>query len=452
MKDSRNIFLVGLMGAGKTTVGAAARAPARARPSTTPTTRSSGATGVRVPVIFEIEGEPGFRAREAQVIDSLTALAGRRARAPAAARCSTPTTARLLAARGVRDLPARPAARPVPAHSPRQVAAAARDRRSAGEAGGALRASAIRCTARWPTWSSTPGARACGALVDQLLEAPARDMQTLRVAARRAAPTRSTSARGLLARADLIAARDPAAARGGRHQRHRRAALSRAPGGAARGRGRRLRPDRRSPTARTHKDWATLDRVIDALLAHRCDRDTAIVALGGGVVGDLAGFAAATYQRGVPFIQVPTTLLAQVDSSVGGKTAINHPRGKNMVGAFYQPRLVLADMDTLDDAAGARAARRARRSDQARRRSATRRSSPGSRRTSSGSLARDAEALAHAVRRSLRDQGARSLPRDERETGRARAAQFRPHLRPRDRDRRSATGPGCTARRLPPAW
>jgi 3-dehydroquinate synthase len=101
------------------------------------------------------------------------------------------------------------------------------------------------------------------------------------------------------------------------------------------------------PDGEAHKDWATLDRVIDQLLAQRCDRHTAIVALGGGVVGDLAGFAAATYQRGVPFIQVPTTLLAQVDSSVGGKTAINHPRGKNMVGAFHQPQLVLADTDTL---------------------------------------------------------------------------------------------------------
>jgi 3-dehydroquinate synthase len=85
------------------------------------------------------------------------------------------------------------------------------------------------------------------------------------------------------------------------------------------------------------KDWRTLERVFDTLLAARCGRDTVIVALGGGVVGDLAGFAAAVYQRGVPFIQVPTTLLAQVDSSVGGKTAINHPRGKNMVGAFHQP-------------------------------------------------------------------------------------------------------------------
>jgi 3-dehydroquinate synthase len=102
------------------------------------------------------------------------------------------------------------------------------------------------------------------------------------------------------------------------------------------------------PDGEEYKNWQTLNLIFDALLANRCERYTAIVALGGGVVGDLAGFAAATYLRGVPFIQVPTTLLAQVDSSVGGKTGINHPLGKNMIGAFYQPRIVLADIETLD--------------------------------------------------------------------------------------------------------
>jgi 3-dehydroquinate synthase len=101
------------------------------------------------------------------------------------------------------------------------------------------------------------------------------------------------------------------------------------------------------PDGEEFKNWETLNRVFDELLAHACDRKTVLYALGGGVVGDMTGFAAASYMRGVPFVQVPTTLLAQVDSSVGGKTAINHPLGKNMIGAFYQPQLVVCDLDTL---------------------------------------------------------------------------------------------------------
>ena len=101
------------------------------------------------------------------------------------------------------------------------------------------------------------------------------------------------------------------------------------------------------PDGESHKNWETLNRIFDALLSHGCDRKTVMFALGGGVVGDMTGFAAASYMRGVPFVQVPTTLLAQVDSSVGGKTAINHPLGKNMIGAFYQPQRVVCDLDTL---------------------------------------------------------------------------------------------------------
>jgi len=101
------------------------------------------------------------------------------------------------------------------------------------------------------------------------------------------------------------------------------------------------------PDGEVHKTWQVLDRIYAALLEAQADRRTVIVALGGGVVGDMAGFAAATYQRGVPHVQVPTTLLAQVDSSVGGKTAINHPLGKNMIGAFHQPSAVVADTATL---------------------------------------------------------------------------------------------------------
>ena len=101
------------------------------------------------------------------------------------------------------------------------------------------------------------------------------------------------------------------------------------------------------PDGEAYKNSEILNTIYDVLLKNRCERSTTLIALGGGVIGDLTGYAAATYLRGVPFIQIPTTLLSQVDSSVGGKTGINHPLGKNMIGAFYQPQLVLADIDTL---------------------------------------------------------------------------------------------------------
>ncbi len=101
------------------------------------------------------------------------------------------------------------------------------------------------------------------------------------------------------------------------------------------------------PDGEVHKDWRSLNLIFDHLLQGGHDRKTVLFALGGGVVGDMTGFAAACYMRGVPFVQVPTTLLAQVDSSIGGKTAINHPLGKNMIGAFYQPAQVVCDIDTL---------------------------------------------------------------------------------------------------------
>lgn len=101
------------------------------------------------------------------------------------------------------------------------------------------------------------------------------------------------------------------------------------------------------PDGEQYKNWEVLNLIFDELLAHGGDRKTVLYALGGGVIGDMTGFAAASFMRGVPFVQIPTTLLAQVDSSVGGKTAINHPLGKNMIGAFYQPRLVVCDIETL---------------------------------------------------------------------------------------------------------
>ncbi len=106
------------------------------------------------------------------------------------------------------------------------------------------------------------------------------------------------------------------------------------------------------PDGEVYKTLETMSRVYDTLLERRCDRDTTLIALGGGVIGDITGFAAATYQRGINFVQIPTTLLAQVDSSVGGKTGVNHQLGKNMIGAFYQPCCVIADVTTLDTLAG----------------------------------------------------------------------------------------------------
>ena len=101
------------------------------------------------------------------------------------------------------------------------------------------------------------------------------------------------------------------------------------------------------PEGESSKSLQQAEAIYDRLLEMNCDRKSALVALGGGVVGDLTGFIAATYQRGIPFVQIPTTLLSQVDSSVGGKTAVNHPRGKNMIGSFYQPKLVVIDFNTL---------------------------------------------------------------------------------------------------------
>jgi len=169
------------------------------------------------------------------------------------------------------------------------------------------------------------------------------------------------------------------------------------------------------PDGESHKDWATLNLVFDGLLRTRCDRQTTVIALGGGVIGDLAGFAAATFMRGMPFIQMPTTLLAQVDSSVGGKTGINHPLGKNMIGAFHQPQLVLADVTTLDTlpprelAAGlAEVIKHGLILDAA--------FFDWLEANMERLVARDPEALTHAIRRSVEIK-AEIVARDERETG-----------------------------------
>jgi 3-dehydroquinate synthase len=169
------------------------------------------------------------------------------------------------------------------------------------------------------------------------------------------------------------------------------------------------------PDGEAYKTVETLDRIYTALLEGRFDRGTTLIALGGGVIGDITGFAAASYQRGIHFIQVPTTLLAQVDSSVGGKTGVNHPLGKNMIGAFYQPRCVIIDIDTLGtlpdrelSAGIAEVIKYGLLGD-----------APFFDWLESNLellLARDAEALTHAIRRSCENK-ARIVAADERESG-----------------------------------
>ncbi len=169
------------------------------------------------------------------------------------------------------------------------------------------------------------------------------------------------------------------------------------------------------PDGEQYKTLEVWNRIFDALLTQRFDRSCTLVALGGGVIGDMTGFAAASYQRGVDFIQIPTTLLSQVDSSVGGKTGVNHPLGKNMIGAFHQPRLVLADtstLNTLDDrqlAAGiAEVIKYGLINDMAFFRWLEEHMD--------ALLARDAQALSHAIERSCQDK-ATIVAADERESG-----------------------------------
>ena len=187
------------------------------------------------------------------------------------------------------------------------------------------------------------------------------------------------------------------------------------------------------PDGEEHKNWQTLNLIFDALLQNACDRKTVLYALGGGVVGDMAGFAAASYMRGVPFVQVPTTLLAQVDSSVGGKTAINHPLGKNMIGAFYQPRLVVCDLETLGtlparelSAGLAEVIKYGPIADMA--------FLDWIEANIDALMARQSAALAHAVRRSCEIKAVGRRPGRAR-SGPARHPQLRPHLRPRHRSR-----------------
>jgi 3-dehydroquinate synthase len=361
---NNNIFLVGLMGAGKTTIGRmlARRLGMRFADSDH---EIEARTGASVPWIFEIEGEPSFRKREAEMIRELTAGSGL-VLATGGGAVLNPDSRRLLAERGtviylrasVNSILARTA------HDKNRPLLQTADPRKKLEDLTAQREPLYREIADIVIDTGRPNVQSMvQTILDQLAAVEARQRTGTRTNMNEQAGSKRISlsvdlgersypieiGRGLLDDGALLMRH--LGAGGGKIAIVTNTTVAplyldkvAAP----------LREGGRDvvtivlPDGEEHKNWQSLNLVFDALLANKCDRKTTMVALGGGVIGDLTGYAAASYMRGVPFVQIPTTLLSQVDSSVGGKTGINHPLGKNMIGAFYQPRAVLADTATLD--------------------------------------------------------------------------------------------------------
>jgi 3-dehydroquinate synthase len=361
---NNNIFLVGLMGAGKTTIGRmlARRLGMRFADSDH---EIEARTGASVPWIFEIEGEPSFRKREAEMIRELTAGSGL-VLATGGGAVLNPDSRRLLAERGtviylrasVNSILARTA------HDKNRPLLQTADPRKKLEDLTAQREPLYREIADIVLDTGRPNVQSMvQTILDQLAAVEARQRTGTRTHMNEQAGSKQISlsvdlgersypieiGRGLLDDGALLMRH--LGAGGGKIAIVTNTTVAplyldkvAAP----------LRDGGREvvtivlPDGEEHKNWQSLNLVFDALLANKCDRKTTMVALGGGVIGDLTGYAAASYMRGVPFVQIPTTLLSQVDSSVGGKTGINHPLGKNMIGAFYQPRAVIADTATLD--------------------------------------------------------------------------------------------------------
>ena len=358
---NNNIFLVGLMGAGKTTIG---RLLARRLNMTFVDSdhEIEARTGASIPWIFEIEGEASFRRREAEVIRDLSAQRGI-VLATGGGAVLNPASRALLAERGtvvylrasVNSILQRTA------HDRNRPLLQTADPRKKLEDLTAQREPLYREIADLVIDTGRPNVQS---MVQTILD----QIAALEAARARKARTRMNEQTSTILNVDLGERSYPIVI--GRGLLDDAALLERhigAGGGKVaivtnttvaplyldkvaaplRAGGREVVPIV-LPDGEEHKNWQSLNLVFDALLANKCDRKTTLVALGGGVIGDLTGFAAASYMRGVPFVQIPTTLLAQVDSSVGGKTGINHPLGKNMIGAFYQPRAVIADTATLD--------------------------------------------------------------------------------------------------------
>ena len=355
-----NIFLVGLMGAGKTTIG---RLLARRLDMTFIDSdhEIEARTGATIPWIFEIEGEASFRRREADVIRELTGQTGI-VLATGGGAVLNPASRKLLAERGtvvylrasVSSILQRTA------HDKNRPLLQTADPRKKLEDLTAQREPLYREIAHMVIDTGRPNVQSMvQTILDQLAalhpECERSDAETTMneqaISLNVELGDRSypiAIGRGLLDDADLLNRHIGGSGKVAIVTNTTVAPLYLEKVAAP------LRAAGREVVSiilrdgEEFKNWESLNEVFDALLANKCDRKTTLVALGGGVIGDMTGFAAATYMRGVPFVQIPTTLLAQVDSSVGGKTGINHPLGKNMIGAFYQPRAVIADTATLD--------------------------------------------------------------------------------------------------------
>ena len=358
---NNNIFLVGLMGAGKTTIG---RLLARRLDMTFIDSdhEIEARTGATIPWIFEIEGEASFRRREADVIRELTAQNGI-VLATGGGAVLNPDSRALLAERGT-VIYLRASVSSIlqrTAHDKNRPLLQTADPRRKLEDLTAQREPLYREIADMVIDTGRPNVQSMVQTILDQLEADnaAREQANAKTTMNEQAcislnvelGDRSypiAIGRGLLDDASLLNRHI-----GGSGKVAIVTNTTVAPlyldkvAGPLRAAGREVVPIILRD-GEEFKNWESLNEVFDALLANKCDRKTTLVALGGGVIGDMTGFAAATYMRGVPFVQIPTTLLAQVDSSVGGKTGINHPLGKNMIGAFYQPRAVIADTATLD--------------------------------------------------------------------------------------------------------
>jgi shikimate kinase/3-dehydroquinate synthase len=369
---SRNIFLVGLMGAGKTTVGRALAKRLNKR-FVDSDHEIEARTGASIPLIFEIEGESSFRQREAEVIRDLTAQQDI-VLATGGGAILNPDSRALLKSRGtviylrasvnsILQRTSHDKNRPLlqTADPRKRIEELAREREPYYREVAHIIVDTGRPNVQWLMQSIL-------AELERIHSAPVSDRSTGRSIETASAKSEKNmpSPVPVTLSVDLGDRSYPIvigqsllsdAALAARYIAGQRVAivtntivaplyldvLSRTLITAGKKITTIVLPD-----GEEEKNWTGLMRIFDVLLAEKCDRKTTLIALGGGVIGDMTGFAAATFMRGVPFIQVPTTLLAQVDSSVGGKTGINHPLGKNMIGAFYQPQAVFADTATLN--------------------------------------------------------------------------------------------------------